>query len=133
GQFSPDGRWVAFVSNESGHPEVFVQSFPAGEARTQVSTQGGTQVRWADDGREIFYVAPDNTLMAVPFDATAASPSLSLPAPLFKVHLATGRNVLGRKPQYAVARDGRFLLNTAVESAASPIVVAVNWTKKLAR
>ena len=52
GQFSPDGRWVAFVSNESGRPEAFVQSFPAGEARTQVSTQGGTQVRWADDGRK---------------------------------------------------------------------------------
>ena len=133
GQFSPDGRWVAFVSNESGHPEVFVQSFPAGEARTQVSTKGGAQVRWADDGREIFYVAPDNTLMAVPFDGSAAVPSLSLPVPLFKVHLATGRNVLGRKPQYAVARDGRFLLNTAVESTASPVVIAVNWTKKLPR
>ena len=133
GQFSPDGRWVAFVSNESGHPEVFVQSFPAGESRTQVSTKGGAQVRWADDGREIFYVAPDHTLMAVPFDATAAAPSLSLPVALFKVHLASGRNVLGRKPQYAVARDGRFLLNTAVESTASPVVVAVNWTKKLAR
>jgi Tol biopolymer transport system component/tRNA A-37 threonylcarbamoyl transferase component Bud32 len=133
GQFSPDGRWVAFVSNESGHPEVFVQSFPAGESRTQVSTTGGAQVRWADDGQEIFYVAPDHTLMGVPFQATAAAPALSLPAPLFKVHLASGRNVLGRKPQYAVARDGRFLLNTAVESTASPVVVAVNWTKKLPR
>jgi dipeptidyl aminopeptidase/acylaminoacyl peptidase len=133
GQFSPDGRWVAFVSNESGRPEVFVQAFPGGEGRTQVSTKGGAQVRWADDGRELFYVAPDNTLMAVPFTATAAAPSLSLPAPLFKVHLASGRNVLGRKPQYAVARDGRFLLNTTVDGTASPVVVAVNWTKKLAR
>jgi Tol biopolymer transport system component len=51
GQFSPDGRWVAFVSNESGRPEVFVQAFPGGEGRTQVSTKGGAQVRWADDGR----------------------------------------------------------------------------------
>ena len=90
-------------------------------------------MRWADDGQEIFYVAPDHTLMGVPFQATAAAPALSLPAPLFKVHLASGRNVLGRKPQYAVARDGRFLLNTAVESTASPVVVAVNWTKKLPR
>ena len=65
GQFSPDGKWVAFVSNESGRPEVFVQSFPAGRPRTQVSTAGGTQVRWSRDGNEIFYVAPDGTMMAV--------------------------------------------------------------------
>ena len=57
GQFSPDGKWVAFVSNESGRAEVFVQSFPEGRARTQVSTTGGTQVRWSGDGKEIFYVA----------------------------------------------------------------------------
>ena len=65
GQFSPDGKWVAFVSNESGRPEVFVQSFPDGRARTQVSTAGGTQVRWSGDGKEIFYVAPDGKMMAV--------------------------------------------------------------------
>src|SRR5262249_4353226 len=59
GQFSPDGRWVAFVSNQNGAPEVFVQSFPEARARTQVSTAGGTQVRWSGDGREIFYIAPD--------------------------------------------------------------------------
>ena len=52
---------------------------------------------------------------------------------LFQTHLATGINVLGFKPQYAVSRDGRFLLNTAVESASAPIVVSVNWMKKLAR
>jgi hypothetical protein len=71
--------------------------------------------------------------MAVTFDTAAAVPSVSLPVPLFKVHLATGRNVLGRKPQYAVAPDGRFLLNRVVEGTASPVVIAVNWTKKLAR
>jgi Tol biopolymer transport system component/tRNA A-37 threonylcarbamoyl transferase component Bud32 len=131
GQFSPDGRWVAFVSNESGRTEVFVQSFPEGRARAQVSTAGGTQVRWSGDGKEIFYVAPDGTMTAVSIAFGGATPDVTLPKPLFKTHLATGTNVLGFKPQYAVSRDGRFLLNTAIESAAAPIVVSVNWMKKL--
>jgi hypothetical protein len=61
----------------------------------------------------------------------STSPSVKLPVPLFQTHLATGINVLGFKPQYAVSRDGRFLLTTAIESASAPIVVAVNWMKKL--
>jgi Tol biopolymer transport system component len=133
GQFSPDGKWVAFVSNESGRLEVFVQSFPEGQARTQVSTAGGTQVRWSGDGREIFYVAPDGSMMAVSIAFGAASPDVKLPAPLFQTHLATGTNVLGIKPQYAVSRDGRFLLNTALESPSAPIVVWMNWMKNTAR
>jgi tRNA A-37 threonylcarbamoyl transferase component Bud32 len=131
GQFSPDGKWVAFGSNESGRPEVFVQSFPEGRGRTQVSTGGGAQIRWSDDGKEIFYVAPDGKMMAASIAFGGASPEVKLPVPLFQTHLATGTNVLGFKPQYAVARDGRFLLNTAIESASAPIVVSVNWMKKL--
>jgi eukaryotic-like serine/threonine-protein kinase len=133
GQFSPDGRWVAFVSDESGRPEVYVQSFPESGGRTQVSTAGGTQIRWSADGKEIFYVALDGRMMAVSIAPGGASPEVKLPVALFQTHLATGVNVLGNKPQYAVARDGRFLLNTAIESASPPIVVAVNWMKKLAR
>jgi len=130
GQFSPDGKWVAFVSNESGRAEVFVQSFPEGRARTQVSTSGGTQIRWSADGKEIFYIATDGKMMAVPIALRDASVDVKLPAPLFQTHLATGTNVLGIKPQYAVSRDGRFLLNIAVEAASPPIVVLVNWMKK---
>ena len=91
-------------------------------------------MRWADDGREIFYVAPDHNLMAVPFDVGRRD-AVVKPAGrrCSRSTWPPARNVLGRKPQYAVARDGRFLLNTAVESTASPIVVAVNWMKKLAR
>jgi hypothetical protein len=122
---------VAFVSNDSGRAEVFVQSFPEGLARTQVSTGGGAQVRWSSDGKEIFYVAPDGRMMAVSVAFGGPSPIVKLPTTLFQTHLATGTNVLGNKPQYAVARDGRFLLNTAVESASSPIIVWVNWMKKL--
>jgi Tol biopolymer transport system component/tRNA A-37 threonylcarbamoyl transferase component Bud32 len=133
GQFSPDGKWIAVVSNDSGRPEVFVQSFPDGRARTQVSTTGGTQVRWSRDGREIFYVAPDGMMMAVSIGLGGASPDVTLPVALFKTYLATGTNVLGNKAQYAVSRDGRFLLDTALESASAPIVVSVNWMKALAK
>lgn len=131
GQFSPDGHWVAFVSNESGQPDVFVQSFPEARSRTQVSTAGGTQVRWSADGKELFYVSPNGKMMAVSLTLTGASPEVKEPVPLFQTHLATGTNVLGSKPQYAVARDGRFLLNTAIDSASAPIVVSVNWMKTL--
>jgi Tol biopolymer transport system component len=133
GQFSPDGKWVAFVSNESGRAEVFVQSFPKATSRTQVSTSGGTQVRWSSDGKEIFYIAPDGKMMAVSIDLGGSSPAVKLPAPLFQTYLATGTNVIGNKPQYAVSRDGRFLLNTAVESVSPPIAVFVNWMKSAAK
>src|SRR5262245_8193681 len=133
GQFSPDGKWVALVSIESGRTEVYVQSFPDGKSRTQVSTAGGAQVRWSADGKEIFYLAPDGKLMAVSVALGGATPDVKLPVVLFQTYLATGTNVVGNKPQYAVARDGRFLLNTAVESPAAPIVVANGWMKKVSK
>jgi hypothetical protein len=129
GQFSLDSKWIAFVSNDSGRAEVFVQSFPEGRMRTQVSTTGGAQVRWSSDAKEIFYVAPDGKMMAVSIALDGVSPVVKLPVPLFQTHLATGTNILGYRPQYAVSRDGRFLLNTAIESASAPIVVVANWMK----
>jgi hypothetical protein len=84
------------------------------------------------DGKEIFYVAgrqddgrADRVWRCVAGRETAGA--------AVRTHLATGTNVLGNKPQYAVSRDGRFLLNTVIESASAPIVVAVNWMKKLAK
>jgi eukaryotic-like serine/threonine-protein kinase len=133
GQFSPDGKWVAFSSNESGNQEVFLQAFPSGKFRTQVSTGGGAQVRWSGSGNEIFYIAPDGKMMSVAVTMTGAAPQMKDPTALFQTHLATGTNVLGNKPQYAVSRDGRFLLNNAVESASAPIVVSVNWMKALTK
>ena len=78
-------------------------------------------------------MAPDGTLTTVPIAFGTASPEVKLPVRLFQTRLATGTNVLGFKPQYAVSRDGRFLLNTAVERASAPIVVSVNWMKKLVK
>ena len=128
-QFSPDGKWVAFVSSVSGRPEIYVQAFPEATGRTQVSTAGGTQVRWSADGHEIYFIAPDSQLMAVSF-TPGAPPQLKLPTALFQTHLANGNNVVGNKAQYAVSRDGRFLLNAVVEAPSAPIVVFVNWASR---
>ncbi len=130
GQFSPDGKWVAYVATVSGRAEVYVQPFPESSGRTQVSTAGGTQVRWSADGSEVYYLAPDSKLMAVRF-TPGTPPQLQLPVALFQTHLANGNNVVGNKAQYAVSRDGRFLLNTVVEAPSAPIVVFVNWASKL--
>jgi Tol biopolymer transport system component len=127
GQFSPDGKWVAFVSNETGRQEVYLQSFPQSSGRSQVSTSGGAQVRWSADGREIFYVSPEGRMMAVKVSLAGPSPAIEAPVALFQTYLASGGNVVGNKPQYAVTRDGRFLLNNAIETASRPIVVTVNW------
>ncbi len=130
GQFSPDGRWVALVSNESGRPEVFVQAFPVGQPRAQVSVAGASQVRWSPQGDTIFFIA-DGSMMSSTITFGKAGPEVQTPVRLFKTHLASGTNVLGHKPQYAVARDGRFLLNAVVEGASPPIVVSVNWMTRL--
>src|SRR5207248_11172645 len=69
GQFSPDGQWIAYASNESGRYEIYIRSFAAAGTKRQVSTGGGLQPRWRRDGKELFYVAPDHRMMAVAIDA----------------------------------------------------------------
>jgi hypothetical protein len=134
GQFSPDGRWLAFVSTESGQSEVYVQPFPGPGEHERVSTTGGSQVRWRPDGKELYYVAPDNRLTAVRFavDADSKLPNLGPPEGLFTTRLANGANVTGTRAQYAVARDGRFLMNVRMDDErAAPITVVLNWTSAL--
>ena len=134
GQFSPDGRWVAYQSNESGQVQIYVRPFPGPGGQWQVSTAGGVQPQWRPDGKELFYVAPDARLMAVPIAVGADRQTLEAgaPAPLFPTRLASGANIsVGAalsKPQYAVAPDGRFLMNVSVDGPSdSPITVVVNW------
>jgi eukaryotic-like serine/threonine-protein kinase len=131
GEFSPDGRWLAYESNESGRFEVYVQSFPEAGGKWQASSAGGTQVRWRRDGRELYYVAPDGRLMAVSVEANSDGKTLNfgVPMSLFQTRLATGANVIPGRPEYAVAPDGRFLMNAIVDDTPpSPITVVVNWT-----
>ena len=87
GQFSPDGRWVAYKSNESGRYEIYVRGFPGAGGKWKVSVAGGTQPRWRRDGREIYYVAPDNKLMAVEVKPSGAALEVGSPKELFAVKL----------------------------------------------
>src|SRR4029450_8228409 len=89
GAFSPDGQWVAYESNESDRSEIYLQRFPKSEGRIRVSVDGGAQGRWAGNGRELFYIALDGRLMAVPIGSAAAGQSLDVgrAVPLFATHL----------------------------------------------
>jgi Tol biopolymer transport system component len=129
GQFSPDGRWVAYRSNESGRNEVYVVPFPGPGGKWQISTAGGDRPRWRRDGNEILYLAPDNKLMAATVKGEGASFEVSAVKALFQT-----RMVLGGRYNYAVSADGqRFLVNTLPERAASaaPITVVLNWAAGL--
>ena len=85
GQFALDGRWVAFESDESGVPEIYVQPFPDPGQRRRVSTSGGTQVRWRADGLELYYIGPDEGLMAVPIGRRGEDISIGTPVEI--VHI----------------------------------------------
>jgi len=126
GQFSPDGHWVAYQTNESGRREVVVQSFPDPGTRRQVSVDGGTQPRWSPDGKELYFVGPDSRLMAVKLAIAAGSVEPAAATALFQLRLSGVP-----KHQYSVAADGRFLVNEVVEDLASSLLtVVVNWRPK---
>jgi len=133
-QFSPDGKWIAYQSNESGRSEIYVQSFPGPGNKRQVSPAGGAQVRWRRDGTELFYIALDGQLMAVPIrlDPGGRLVDASAPVPLFGTRV--GGAVQPTAQQYIVSADGqRFLMNTVMEQAASPITIVLNWVQLKAR
>jgi serine/threonine protein kinase len=127
-QFSPDGRWMAYGSTESGTVEIFVQAFPASGGKWQISTAGGSYPRWRRDGKELYYIAPDNTLMAVEI-ATGSRFGAGTPKPLFRASIKS----FDIGFQYDVSPDGsRFLINTLAEDAqTSSITVVQNWTAEL--
>jgi len=123
GQFSPDGKWLAYVSDESGSAEVYVQSFPTLTEKRQVSIRGGSQPRWNRNGKELFYLASDRKLMAVTFKPGAIF-DFDTPHALFDTVLAFG----ALRQTYSVSRDGqRFLLNTPVDVGTASIDVVLNW------
>ncbi len=130
GQFSPDGRWVAYTSDESGRSEVYVQPFPGPGPKAQISTAGGILPKWRGDGKELFYVAA-GILMSVEVKPGVQFEA-SVPRLLFDAQVATGHGLIAGN-DYAVAADGkRFLVIKAKEeTAAAPITVVVNWTAGL--
>jgi dipeptidyl aminopeptidase/acylaminoacyl peptidase len=135
-QFSPDGRWVAYQSNESGRHEIFVQAFPGPGGRSQVSTAGGAQPRWRDDGKELFWIAPDAKLMAAPIAVVGDVVKPGAPVALFETRIFLGGADQPERGQYDVSGDGRFLINSVVLSVAaqSPqINVVENWFEELKR
>ncbi|MGH9891764.1 MAG: hypothetical protein ACREA0_07245, partial [bacterium] len=126
--FSPDGRWVAYVSDESGRPEVYVQPFQGPGEKRRISAGGGSLPRWRRDGRELFYVGADNQLMAVPI-RLGSSAEPGTPTALFA--LETARTV---HEEYDVSPDGqRFLINSLVPGSAAAPTVVLNWTADIPR
>jgi eukaryotic-like serine/threonine-protein kinase len=126
GQFSPDGKWIAYESDESGQPEIYLQPFPGPGAKVRISTSGGRQVRWRRNGREMFYIAADDTLMSVSIGSPTGPSGIGTPVPLFKTR--TGPLSAIERQQYVVAPDGqRFLVITRDEASAAPITLILNW------
>ncbi|HEU0175536.1 MAG TPA: protein kinase [Blastocatellia bacterium] len=123
-QFSPDGRWIAYRTNESGRSEVYVQTFPASGGRWQVSTNGGHHPQWRGDGKELFYCSTDGKLMAVDVKRGDAFEA-GLPKTLF--NLAEAKVYYA---DYAATADGRRFLfvRKLQEGSPSPFSVVVNWT-----
>jgi eukaryotic-like serine/threonine-protein kinase len=127
GRFSPDGRWIAYQSNDSATgQDVYIQSFPDGRRRYPVSAGGGAVPRWSKDGKELFYVAPDLTLMAVTLKPVGSDLEFGKPVRLFQSRAFQGNR------EYDVSTDGRFLLNDPFnERTDTSIAVIVNWAAGL--
>jgi len=127
---SPDGRWLTFVSDESGRDEVFIQQFPGPGPKITISTRGGKQPRWSRDGREVFY-RDEDALMSVPVGRDPLHPGP--PVRLFDL----ARAVYGDDPnrvEYDVAADGRFLAVRAEGPGSQEAIdVVLHWTDELKR
>ena len=127
GHFSPDGRFFAYMSNESGQSEVYIQTFPIGGGKWRVSTGGGVQPHWRRDGKELYYVATDRKLMAVDVKL-GGSVEIGATMPLFQTEIS-----VPSPNRYAVTADGqRFLINSPAQSGKeAPFNVILNWTSTL--
>jgi Tol biopolymer transport system component len=124
---SPDGKWIVYSSDETGRTEVYSQAFPSPGGKVQISTSGGERPRWSRDGKEIYYIAPDRKMMAVPV-RSGATLDAGQPQALFNSHLS----VTDLNARFDVSKDGRFLIPVEPEqSNANPLTVIVNWPATL--
>ena len=122
--FSPDGRWVAYSTTESGQTEIYVSSFPEFKNIRQVSSGGGLQPRWRGDGKELFYLTQEGELMSVDVRNAGAALEPTSPKPLFETHV-----ISPAADFYAPSSDGQkfLVLQPAEQTTVPPITVVVNW------
>ncbi|MBM3820399.1 MAG: hypothetical protein FJW14_15470 [Acidimicrobiia bacterium] len=131
-QISPDGRSIAYASDESGTWEVYVQSFPALGAKRAISAGGGSEPQWRRDGRELFYLSDDGVLMAV--DVTPGDTlQVGRPTALFRTPIPIAGEMYTRRNHFIPDADGRRFLLTAASDVQEAITVLVNWTARLRR
>jgi len=135
-QFSPDGKWIAYQSNETGQFEIYIQPFPEAKGKKYgpVSTNGGVQVRWRRDGKqlELFYLGLDSRMMTVPIRVVSNGQGIEAgtPVSLFPTSVAGGIGQNVSVWEYSVSSDGQqFLINSEAE-VTSPITVILNWKAK---
>jgi dipeptidyl aminopeptidase/acylaminoacyl peptidase len=128
--FSPDGRLLAYESDESGTKQIYVQPFPGPAGKVQISTDGGSEARWSRDGRQLFYRTRDNKMMSVAILTRPALPA-GPPTKLFEGRYKFSDT--GGTPGYGLAPDGRFLFVQAVEreQPATQINLVINWFEVL--
>jgi serine/threonine protein kinase len=126
-QFSPDGHWIAYVSDESGSAQVYLAPFPGPGGKREVSRNGGTDPRWRGDGKEIFFLAADKKLMAADVNQNGDNLEIGNAQPLFQARPTTAPGT-----HYDVTRDGkRYLVQTSGEGGNPPLTLVVNWTAGL--
>jgi Tol biopolymer transport system component len=128
GQVSPDDKWLAYASDESGTWEVYVTSFPDATGKWMVSSDGGSQPRWSADGRELYFLQGDGTLMTA-----AVKPGATFSAAQARALFRTTalRNLTPFRTGYVVSPKGEFLISSVVSEAVEPITIVHNWTAAL--
>jgi eukaryotic-like serine/threonine-protein kinase len=125
---SPDGKWLAYQSNESGRPEIYITAFPAGGAKWQVSSNGGSTPKWRRDGKELFFLDPQDNMVAV--DVTTPGNTVKLGAPHALFQAVGIQRDFG---PYDVSADGKkFLINSGnLKEGTNPVTLVQNWTAEL--
>jgi serine/threonine protein kinase/Tol biopolymer transport system component len=124
--FSPDGKWLAYMSDETGAWQVYVRSFPDGAIKIPISTDGGAEPSWRRDGRELFYLAADGTLTAVEVRPNGNSLAVAAAQPLFQMRVDPAEVL---RNYYVVSNDGQkvLVMSPLVAPGASPLVGVLNW------
>ena len=130
-RMSPDGKWLAYASSNAGVFDIWLQAFPTASGKWRASTEGGIQPKWRGDGKELYYIAPSGTLMAVPI-TYGGGIEPGPPVPLFQMGVETTTGAYWH--QYDVTPDGqRFLVNARVDGMTAPMIVVLDWPASLKR